>query len=43
MNGMLGEVFYWLFNMSIVTVLTGLPVLLIRQIKRIPKRVTVFL
>lgn len=40
---MLGEVFYWLFNMSIVTVLTGLPVLLIRQIKRIPKRVTVFL
>lgn len=40
---MLAEVFYWVFNMSITAVITGLIILLIRAIKRIPRRVTVLL
>lgn len=40
---MLGEVFYWLFNMSIVGSLTGLIVVLVRLVRRIPRRVTVWL
>lgn len=40
---MLGEMFYWIFNMSIAAVICGLPVLLIRMIKKIPHRVTVWL
>ena len=38
---MLGEIFYWIFNMSIAAVICGLPVILIRMIKKIPRRVTV--
>lgn len=41
--GMLHEVFYWLFNMSITAALTGMLVLFIRRIKRIPRRFIVFL
>ena len=40
---MLSEVFYWLFNMSIVASLAGLIVLLLRLIKKLPRRVTVIL
>lgn len=40
---MLQEVFYWIFNMSITAALTGLIIMLIRQIKKIPRRLTVFL
>lgn len=40
---MLGEIFYWIFNMSIAASLCGLAVLLIRRIKRIPRRVAVWL
>jgi len=40
---MLQEVFYWIFNMSITAALTGVLVLLIRQIRKIPRRITVFL
>ncbi len=40
---MLGEVFYWVFNMSITGALTGLCVLAVRAIRRIPRRVTVWL
>lgn len=40
---MLREVFYWIFNMSITAAVTGLLVLLIRLIKQLPKRLTVFL
>lgn len=40
---MLGEMFYWIFNMSIAAVICGLPVILIRMIKKIPRRVTVWL
>ena len=40
---MSGELFYWIFNMSIVSSLTGLVVLLIRSIQKIPRRLTVFL
>lgn len=36
---MLSGVFYWLFNMSIVATLTGIVVLLLRLIKKIPRRV----
>ena len=34
----MGNLFYWLFNMSIVGALTGFAVMLIRLIKRIPRR-----
>lgn len=40
---MLHEVFYWLFNMSIAAALTGMLVLFIRRIRKIPRRFIVFL
>lgn len=40
---MLQEVFYWVFNMSITAAVTGVLIMLIRLIKRIPRRLTVFL
>ena len=40
---MLQEVFYWIFNMSIIATLTGVLVMIIRQVKKIPRRITVFL
>ena len=40
---MLSELFYWLFNMSIVATLTGAVVMLLRLIKRIPRRVIAML
>lgn len=40
---MLHEVFYWLFNMSITAALAGLPVLLLRRVRRIPRRVILWL
>lgn len=35
---MLGEVFYWLFNMSIIAALVGLIVLCLRAVPRLPRR-----
>ena len=40
---MLGEIFYWIFNMSIASAICGIPVLLIRLIQRFPRRVSVWL
>ncbi|MBP5654589.1 MAG: peptidase M56 BlaR1 [Clostridiales bacterium] len=40
---MIGEICYWIFNMSIVASLMGLIVLLVRRIKGIPRRISVFL
>ena len=40
---MLREGFYWLFNMSITAAITGVPVILVRRIQKIPRRLTVFL
>ncbi len=40
---MLHEVFYWLFNMSIVATTVGLVVLCLRKIPKLPRRVSVFL
>ena len=40
---MLGEFCYWIFNMSIIASVMGLLVLLIRKVKVIPHRVSVFL
>ena len=40
---MLQEVFYWIFNMSITAALTGGLIMLIRLVKKIPRRLTVFL
>lgn len=40
---MLQEVFYWIFNMSITATLTGVLIMLVRQIKKIPRRITTFL
>ena len=40
---MLGEIFYWIFNMSIAATICGIPVLLIRLIKKLPRRVSVWL
>ncbi len=40
---MLGELFYWVFNMSIVASFMGLLVLIIRAIRAIPRRISVFL
>lgn len=40
---MLQEIFYWVFNMSIIATITGLLVMLIKQIKKIPKRIVVYL
>lgn len=40
---MLQEVFYWVFNMSITAALTGVLIMLVRLIKKIPRRLTTFL
>lgn len=40
---MLQEVFYWIFNMSITAAITGVLIMLLRLIKKIPRRITVFL
>lgn len=40
---MLQDSFYWIFNMSITAALTGLLIMLVRRIKAIPRRLTVFL
>ncbi len=40
---MLGDVYYWIFNMSIIASLMGLLVCLIRRIRFIPHRVSVYL
>jgi len=40
---MLQEVFYWIFNMSITAALTGLLIMLVRLVKKTPRRLTVFL
>lgn len=40
---MIGEICYWLINMSIIASLMGLIVMLIRKIRFIPRRVSVFL
>ncbi len=40
---MISTVFYWLFNMSVTASVTGIIVLLVRKIKALPRRVTVFL
>lgn len=43
MRAVLQEVFYWVFNMSIAAAITGVIVMLIRLVKKIPRRFTVFL
>lgn len=43
MTAMLHQVFYWLFNMSITAALTGLPVLLLRRVRWLPRRVLLWL
>lgn len=40
---LLGEVFYWIFNMSIASVVVGAVILLIRSMKKIPRRVITYL
>ena len=40
---MIGEVCYWIFNMSIIASFMGLIVMLIRKLRFIPHRVSVFL
>lgn len=40
---MLGETFYWIFNMSITAAVTGLVVLLIRTVRKFPRRVIYYL
>lgn len=40
---MSGEFFYWIFNMSIISSLVGLVVLLVRSIRKIPRRIAIFL
>ena len=40
---MLGEIFYWIFNMSIAATICGIPILLIRLVKRIPRRIFIWL
>ncbi len=40
---MLGDCFYWLFNMSITASFMGLLILIIRGIRRIPRRISIFL
>ena len=35
---MLGDLFYWILNMSIAALICGVPVLLLRLVKRIPRR-----
>lgn len=43
MTVMLQEIFYWVFNMSITAALTGVLIMLVRLIKKIPRRLMVFL
>ena len=40
---MFQEVFYWIFNMSITATITGVIIMLVRRIKKIPRRLTMFL
>lgn len=40
---MLQEAFYWIFNMSITASVTGVFIILVRLVKKIPRRLTVFL
>lgn len=40
---MLHEIFYWIFNMSLTATLVGSIVLLLRAIRKIPRRISVFL
>ena len=40
---MLQEVFYWVFNMSITAAITGVLIMLLRLIKKVPRRIAVFL
>lgn len=40
---MLQEIFYWIFNMSITAAITGALIMLLRLVKRIPRRLAVFL
>lgn len=40
---MLQELFYWVFNMSITAAITGVIIMLVRLMKKIPRRLTVFL
>ena len=40
---MLQEAFYWIFNMSITAAITGVLIMLVRLINKIPRRLTVFL
>lgn len=40
---MLGEIFYWIFNMSIAATICVMPLLLLRLIKKIPHRIFIWL
>ena len=40
---MLGEIFYWIFNMSIAATICMIPVLLLRLIRKIPRRIFIWL
>ena len=40
---MLGEIFYWVFNMSLIGSAMGLIALLIRAVKAVPRRISVLL
>jgi len=40
---MLQEIFYWVFNMSITAAITGVLIMLIRLVRKIPRRLMVFL
>ena len=40
---MLGEIFYWIFNMSIAATICMMPILLLRLIKKIPRRIFIWL
>ena len=40
---MLGEIFYWIFNMSIAATICVMPLLLLRLIKKIPRQIFIWL
>lgn len=40
---MLREIFYWTLNMSITAAVTGLPVMALRRVKRLPRRLAALL
>ncbi|MDE5872663.1 MAG: M56 family metallopeptidase [Lachnospiraceae bacterium] len=40
---MLQEIFYWVFNMSIMAAITGILIMLIRLVKKLPRRLMVVL